>query len=87
MAKWGGPCGLAHSPQVKNARRANHFNPLTRISPRPARGGAGWLANPQEKENVIVLMCADDGEDYNYEKMDESSSKATSNVIEMEECQ
>jgi len=32
-------------------------------------------------------MCADDEEDYNYEKMDESSSKATSNVIEMEECQ
>jgi len=32
-------------------------------------------------------MCTDDGEDYNYEKMDESSSKVTSNVIEMEECQ
>jgi len=29
-------------------------------------------------------MYADDGEDYNYEKMDESSSKAASNVIEME---
>jgi len=27
------------------------------------------------------------GEDYNYEKMDESSSKAASNVNEMEECQ
>jgi len=51
------------------------------------RGGAGWPANPQEKKNVIVLMCADDGEDYNYEEMDESSSKAASNVIEMEECQ
>jgi len=32
-------------------------------------------------------MCADDEEDYNYEKMDESSSKAASNVIEMEEYQ
>jgi len=32
-------------------------------------------------------MCVDDGKDYNYEKMDEISSKATSNVIEMEECQ
>jgi len=32
-------------------------------------------------------MCGDDEEDYNYEKMDESSSKAASNVIEMEECQ
>jgi len=30
-------------------------------------------------------MCADDGEDDNYEKMNESSSKTTSNVIEMEE--
>jgi len=32
-------------------------------------------------------MCANGGEDYNYEKMDESSSKAASNDIEMEECQ
>jgi len=32
-------------------------------------------------------MCANDEEDYNYEKMDESSSEAASNVIEMEECQ
>jgi len=32
-------------------------------------------------------MCADDGEDYNYEKMDESYSKTAFNVIEMEECQ
>jgi len=32
-------------------------------------------------------MCANDGENYNYEKIDESSSKAGSNVIEMEECQ
>jgi len=30
-------------------------------------------------------MYADDGEYYNYEKLDESSSKAASNVIEMEE--
>jgi len=44
-------------------------------------------ANPQEKKIVIVLMCADDEEDYNYEKMDESSSKLASNVIEMKECQ
>jgi len=29
-------------------------------------------------------MYADDGKDYNYEKLDESSSKAASNVIEME---
>ena len=27
------------------------------------------------------------GKDYNYEKMDESSYKTASNVIEMEECQ
>jgi len=32
-------------------------------------------------------MYVDDVEDYNYEKMNESSSKAASNVIEMEECQ
>ena len=32
-------------------------------------------------------MCADDEEDYNYEKMDEGSTKVASNVIEMEECQ
>jgi len=94
MAKRGGPCGLVRGPHVKNAGRANLFNPLTRISPprissQPARAssGAGWPANPQEKKSVIFLMCADDGEDYNYEKMDENSSKATSNVIEMEECQ
>jgi len=30
-------------------------------------------------------MCADDEEYYSYEKMDESSSKVASNVIEMEE--
>jgi len=30
-------------------------------------------------------MYTDDGEDYNYEKLDESSFKAASNVIEMEE--
>jgi len=29
-------------------------------------------------------MYANDEEDYNYEKMDESSSMAASNVIEME---
>jgi len=72
MSKRGGPCGPAHSPLVKNAGRADLFNPLTRISPphispRPA--------NPQEKKIVIVLLCADDEKDYNYEKMDESSSK------------
>jgi len=59
----------------------------THISPRPVRAssGAGWPANLQEKKFVIVLMCANDGEDHNYEKIDESSSKAASNVIEMEE--
>jgi len=31
---------------------------------------------------VIVLMYTDDEKDYNYEKLDESSSKAASNVIE-----
>ena len=82
MAKRGGPCGPAHGPHVKNAGRTNLFNPLTR-----GPCGAGWPANQQEKNIIIVLMCADDGEDYNYEKMDESSSKAASNVIEMEECQ
>jgi len=30
-------------------------------------------------------MYVDDEEDYNYQKVVESSSKATSNVIEMEE--
>jgi len=30
-------------------------------------------------------MYADDGKNYNYEKLDESSSKVASNDIEMEE--
>jgi len=95
MAKRDEPCGPAHGPLVKNAGWANLFNPLTRISPsrislRPARansrtGRAGPLTR-KKKKIVIVLMCADDEEDYNYEKIDESSSKAASNVIEMEEC-
>jgi len=41
MAKRGGPCGLARGPQVKNVGRANIFNPLTRISPRPAQASSG----------------------------------------------
>jgi len=41
MAKQGGPCEPARYPQVKNAGRANLFNPLTRISPRPARASSG----------------------------------------------
>jgi len=41
MAKRGGPCGLARSPHVKNAGRANLFNPLTRISLQPARASSG----------------------------------------------
>jgi len=53
MAKRGGPCGPARGPQVKNAGRDDLFNPLTRISPPTRagqlRGGAGWSANPQEK--------------------------------------
>jgi len=67
MAKRGGPCGPACSPQVKNTGRANLFNPLTRISPprispRPAQASSGaGQAGPQAKKNVIVLMCADDG--------------------------
>jgi len=73
MAKRGGPCGPARSPLVKNEGWVDLFNPLTRISPphisqRPA--------NPQEKKIVIVLLCADVEEDYNYKKIDESSSKA-----------
>jgi len=39
MVKRGGPCGPTRGPLVKNAGRADLFNPLTRISPRPARGG------------------------------------------------
>jgi len=41
MTKRDGPYGPARGPQVKNAGRAYLFNPLTRISLRPARGGAG----------------------------------------------
>jgi len=67
MAKRGGPCEPVRGPLVKNARRADLFNPLTRISSRPTRAssGAGWPANPKEKKIVIVLMCANDEENYN----------------------
>jgi len=89
--KAGGPCGPVRDSLVKHAGQADLFNLLTRISSRPARassevGQAGPRAR-KKKKIVIVLMCADDEEDYNYEKMDESSSKVASNVIEMEECQ
>ena len=67
----------ARGPQVKNAGRANLFNPLTRISPprispQPVRVSSGVeRAGPltRKKKNVIVLMCADDREDYNYKKL------------------
>jgi len=77
MAKRGGPCGPTRGPLIKNAGRADLFNPLTRISPprisqRPARTSSGaGRAGPLTRKK----------------KMDESFSKATSNVIEMEECQ
>jgi len=46
MTKRGRPCGPLCDPLVKNAGRANLFNPLTRISPsrispRPARASSG----------------------------------------------
>jgi len=70
MAKRGGPCGSARGPLVKNARRVDLFNPLTRISPRPARANSGaGRAGPLTRKK---------------KKMDESYSKAASNVIEME---
>jgi len=52
MAKRDGPCGSACGPQVKNAGRANLFNPLARgpLGPAVGHGGAGWPANPQEKK-------------------------------------
>jgi len=60
MAKRGGPCGLARNPHVKNAGRANLFNPLTRISPQPARANSGaGRAGPltrKKKKSVIFLM-------------------------------
>jgi len=52
MAKRGGPCGLTRGPLVKNAGRADLFNPLTRISPprispRPAQASSrAGLADP-----------------------------------------
>jgi len=44
MAKRGGLCGPARRPLVKNAGRADLFNPLTRISPRGPAAGRGGLA-------------------------------------------
>jgi len=41
MAKRGGPCGPARGSLVKNAGRVDLFNPLTRISPQPARASSG----------------------------------------------
>jgi len=41
MAKRGGPRGLTRGSHVKNAGWANLFNPLTRISPQPARASSG----------------------------------------------
>jgi len=67
-----GKAGRA-SPLVKNAGWADFFNPLTRISPQLARASSrAGRAGPLTRKK---------------KKMDESSSKVTSNVIEMEECQ
>jgi len=46
MTKRGGLCGSTRSPLVKNAGRADLFNPLTRISlprinPQPAQASSG----------------------------------------------
>jgi len=41
MAKRGGPRA---GPLVKNAGRTDLFNPLTRISPQPARANSGARA-------------------------------------------
>jgi len=54
MAKRGGPCGPARGPLVKNAGWTDLFNPLTRISPQPARasngaGRAGPLTRKKKK--------------------------------------
>jgi len=52
MAKRGESCGPVRGPLVKNAGRADLFNPLTRISPR-ASSWAGWPANLQEKKSLF----------------------------------
>ena len=60
MAKRGGPCGPSRRPLVKNARRADLFYLLTRISPRPARassgaGRAGPLTRKKKKWMKVLL--------------------------------
>jgi len=67
MAKWGGPCGPARDPQVKNAGRTYLFNPLTRISPprispRSVRansgaGRAGLLIRKKQKNCHCCNVC------------------------------
>jgi len=60
MAKWGGPCGPARGPLVKNAGRTDLFNPLTRISPQPARAsiGAGRAGPLNRKKKNLALSSS-----------------------------
>jgi len=63
IAKRGGSCGPVRGPLVKNAGRADLFNPLTRISPpcislRPTRassgtGRAGLLTRKKKKLSLF----------------------------------
>jgi len=41
MTKRDGSCGPARGPLVKNVRQTDFFNPLTHISPQPARASSG----------------------------------------------
>jgi len=57
MAKRGGPCGSVRGPQVKNAGWDDLFNPLTRISPQPARASCGaGRAGPQTRKKKILTL-------------------------------
>ena len=60
MAKWDGPCGPARDPLIKNAGRTDLFNPLTRISPQPARAssGAGRAGPLSRKKKKLALSSS-----------------------------
>ena len=46
-------------PQVKNAGRDDLFNPLTRISPQPARASCGaGRAGPQTRKKKILTLSS-----------------------------
>jgi len=60
MAKRGGPCEPACGPLVKNAGRTDLFNPLTRISPQPARAssGVGRAGSLTRKKKKLTLSSS-----------------------------